>query len=175
MTHTPSIRIRAFEFHDANALIDIFRSSVRIVARRDYTLEQVTAWAPDEMDVNAWVFRCANNQTFVAEIDTVPVGFTDLEPDGHLDMLYVHPHHQGQGIASALLSRVESAARHQDLTRLFTESSITSRSFFERRGFRMIAPQLVSTGGQEFINYRMEKALSQMLGAFAGRLPKTCV
>ena len=35
----------------------------------------------------------------------------------------------------------------------------TARAFFERRGFRMIAPQRVSMRGQEFINYRMEKAL----------------
>jgi putative acetyltransferase len=159
MTDTAAIRIRAFDSHDANALIDIFRSSVRIVARRDYTLEQVTAWAPDEMDVNAWTLRCAQEQTFVAEIDSVAVGFTILEAGGHLGMLYVHPQHQRQGIAAALLSRVECAARHQGLTRLLTESSITARSFFERRGFRMIAPQLVSAGGQEFINYRMEKAL----------------
>ena len=159
MTDAAAIRIRAFASHDANALIDIFRNSVRIVARRDYTIEQVTAWAPDEMDVNAWACRCAQEQTFVAEIDTVPVGFTILEAGGHLGMLYVHPQRQRQGIAAALLARVESAARHQSLTRLFTESSITARAFFESRGFRMIAPQSVSTGGQEFINYRMEKAL----------------
>jgi len=111
------------------------------------------------MDVNAWAVRCAQGQTFVAQIDTIPVGFMSLEPDGHLDLLYVHAQHQRQGIASALLSRVESAARDQGLTRLFTESSITARAFFERRGFRMIAPQRVSMRGQEFINYRMEKAL----------------
>jgi putative acetyltransferase len=159
MPDTASISIRAFKSHDANAVIDIFRSSVRGVARRDYTLEQVTAWAPDEMDANAWAARCAREQTFVAQIDTARVGFTSLERNGHLDLLFVHAEHQRRGIASALLSGVESAARDQGLTRLFTESSITARAFFARRGFRLIAPQRVSIRGQEFINYRMEKAL----------------
>jgi putative acetyltransferase len=155
----PPIRIRAFRPDDANALVDVFRDSVRVVARRDYTLAQVTAWAPDEMDANAWALRCASKQTFVAEIDAVPVGFTDLEPNGHLDMLFVHSQHQGKGIASALLSRVESVARQGNLTRLFTESSITARVFFERRGFRMLLAQVVSIRGQQFTNYQMEKAL----------------
>jgi putative acetyltransferase len=153
------VRIRAFDSRDASALIDIFRSAVRLVARRDYTLNQVTAWAPDEMDVSAWAARGARQHTFVAEIDGVRVGFTSLEPDGHLDLLFVHAEHQRRGVATALLARLESAARHQGLARLFTESSITARAFFERRGFRMIGPQRVSVRGQEFINYRMEKAL----------------
>jgi len=59
MTEPTPVRIRAFETDDANALVDIFRSSVRVVARRDYTLAQVTAWAPDDIDVNAWPLRCA--------------------------------------------------------------------------------------------------------------------
>jgi putative acetyltransferase len=159
MPDTASIRIRAFESDDAIALIDIFRSAVRVIARRDYTLAQVRAWAPDEMDVSAWAVRGARQQTFVAEIDSVRVGFTSLEPDGHLDLLFVHAEHQRRGIASALLARVESAAREQGLTRLFTEASITARAFFERRGFRMIGPQRVSIRGQEFINYRMDKTL----------------
>ena len=159
MIDPASIRVHVFESQDANALIDNLRASVRIVARRDYTLAQVTAWAPDEMDVGAWAAHGAREQTFVAEIDGVRVGFTSLEPDGHLDLLFVHAEHQRRGIASALLARAESAARDRGLTRLFTESSITARAFFESRGFRMIGPQRVSIRGQEFINHRMEKAL----------------
>jgi putative acetyltransferase len=129
------------------------------VARPYYSLEQVTAWAPDEVDVNAWLLRWAARQTFVAELDAVPVGFTELEPNGHLDMIYVHPLHQGQGIASALLARVEHVVRQDNVTRLFTESSITARPFFERRGFRVLVPQVVSIRGQQLVNYQMEKAL----------------
>ncbi len=156
---TPSIHVRPFDSGDIDALIDIFRSSVRLVARRDYTLEQVSAWAPDEIDAAAWESRCAHRETYVAEIDGLPVGFTELEPDGHIDMMYVHPQRQGRGIASALLARVEAVARRQKLTRIFSESSITARPFFLCRGFSVIVSQVVSVRGRELINYRMEKSL----------------
>jgi putative acetyltransferase len=157
--HKLPLRIRNYVPDDIDALIDLFRSSVRIVARRDYTQEQVTAWAPDEIDRSAWASRCANSQTFVAVLQNDLVGFTLVEPNGHLDMMYVHPAHQGKRIPSALLEHVESFARRHGLVRLYTEASITARPYFEHRGFRLIAAQMVSRGGQDFINYWMEKQL----------------
>src|SRR3546814_16841474 len=106
------------------------------------------AWAPDEIDRAAWAARRANRPTWVAELDGVPVGFVDLEPDGHIDMLFVDADHQRRGIASVLLGQVEETAHDQGLTRLHTEASITARPFFERRGFRVIAPQTVVLRGQ---------------------------
>jgi putative acetyltransferase len=50
------------------------------------------------------------------------VGFTDLQPDGCLDMMYVHPAHQGVGVATALLNKVEAAAGELGLSRIFTEA-----------------------------------------------------
>jgi hypothetical protein len=41
-----NIKIREVRAGDAKAIIEIFRSSVRFVARRDYTQAQVVAWAP---------------------------------------------------------------------------------------------------------------------------------
>jgi len=153
------IRVREFRPEDVDALVDIFRSAVRVVARRDYTQEQVIAWAPDEIDSSGWVAHYAARQTFVAEVDGTVAGFTDLEPDGHLNMMYVHAEFQGRGVASTLLSHLEAAAHHEGLKLIYTEASITARAFFERRGFELIAQQLVSTRGQEFINFRMRKSL----------------
>ena len=108
---------------------------------------------------DSWAARSANSQTFVAELHNSLVGFAIVERDGHLAMMYVHPAHQGKGIASALLARVESFARRHGLARLYTESRITARPYFEHRGFHLIAPQVVSARGQDFINYPMEKQL----------------
>ena len=66
-------------------LIELFRNSVRRIARRDYTQEQVLAWAPDDIDLNASAARHSSKPTWRAEIDGIFVGFADLEPDGHLD------------------------------------------------------------------------------------------
>lgn len=153
------IRVRDFIADDVNAMIEIFRSAVRIGARGDYTQEQLIAWAPDDIDVSGWEAHYAGRQTFVAEIDGAAVGFTDLTPDGHLNMLYVNSSHQNRGVASALVLALEGAARRQRIKRIYTEASITARRFFEHRGFIVIAPQVVSARGQEFINYKMEKFL----------------
>jgi putative acetyltransferase len=61
------------------------------VARRDYTQEQVLAWAPDQIDRKAWAARYGDRPAWVVEIAGVPVGFGDLEPGGHLDSGYSPP------------------------------------------------------------------------------------
>ncbi len=87
MTDRNLIRIRPCRPTDIEAMIDLFRVSVRIVARCDYTEAQVKAWAPDEIDHDVWLARYASRQAWVAEIGDDLAGFTDLEPDGHLDMI----------------------------------------------------------------------------------------
>lgn len=144
---------------DIPAVIDVFRASVRTIARSDYTHDQVMAWAPDEIDSATWAKRYETRQGWVAEVGSEIVGFAELEGRDHLDMMYVHPAHQRQGVATALLTHLEHAARELGARRLRTEASITALPFFERRGFQLIAEQTVAVRGQSFINYRMEKPL----------------
>jgi len=152
--------VRDYVPADVDALIDLFRQAVRRVAIRDYSEAQVKAWAPDTAEREKWVERRASRPTWVAEIDGKVAGFTDLEPDGHVDMMYVHPDFKGRGVANALMARVEAAAAEQRLGRLYTEASITAKPFFEKKGFRVIAPQTVHVRGQDLVNYRMEKFLA---------------
>jgi putative acetyltransferase len=152
-------QVRAMRPDDIDAVIDVFRASVRLVASRDYTPEQVMSWAPNEIDAAAWGKRYDTRQAWVAEIEGAVAGFIELQSHGHLDMLYVHPAHQRQGVAGALLQQLEAAARELGIGRLNTEASITARPFFERRGFRLIASQTVVLRGQELVNFRMEKRL----------------
>jgi len=156
------IRIRDYTTSDLDALIEIFLSSVRRIASRDYSPSQIMAWAPDDIDRKERAVRHSSKPTWVAEIDGVMVGFTDLEPDGHLDCMYVHADYQGLGVANALLRQVEAAAESQGLDRLYSEVSITARPFFERRGFRVVMPQTVIARGQQFKNYQMEKLLNEV-------------
>ena len=151
--------IRPYAAVDLGALIVLFRDSVRRIARRDYSLAQVLAWAPDEVDRQAWAIRLAASSTWVAAAGERTAGFVTLEPGGRLDMLYVHADLQGRGIASGLLSRAESSARARGLTGLVTEASITARSFFEPRGFQLVKQQVVSRRDQELRNFRMARRL----------------
>lgn len=155
-----TIRVRLFRPADLDTVIELFKGSVRKVARRDYTANQVAAWAPNEIDREQWAARTVGNSTWVAEIDAVIAGFIDLKPDGHIDMLYVDPALQGQGVATALLSQVEAAARVRRIPKLFAEASITARPFFEKQGFRVTSPQTVKLRGEEFLNFKVEKPLA---------------
>jgi putative acetyltransferase len=154
---SPTLSIRPYRPDDLDAVIRIFLTAIRETAAKDYDRAQIDAWAQADRDM--WAKRRLSRPTWVAVVGAKPVGFTDLEPDGHLDMMFVHPAHQHTGVATALLERVEAAARAQGLSRLFTEASITARPFFERRGFRLLAAQVVSVRGQALANYRMEKPL----------------
>ena len=154
------MRVRPYASVDLDALIALFRISVHIVARRDYTLEQVFAWAPEVIDRERWAIRLATCSTWVAASGERPAGFINFEPEGHLDMLYVDPDFQGRGVASRLLSRLEASAQSRGLSRLFTEASITARPFFEHRGFRMVEAQTVTRRGQQLTHYRMERPLA---------------
>jgi hypothetical protein len=64
MASDSNIKIRAVRAGDAKAIIEIFRSSVRFVARRDYTQAQVVAWAPDEIDIAGWEVRYAARRAY---------------------------------------------------------------------------------------------------------------
>jgi putative acetyltransferase len=153
-----TLSVRDYVAADCDATIAIFLAAIREVASRDYTPDEIEAWAQVE-DRNAWATRRASRPTFVAECEGVPIGFSDLEADGHLDMMFVHPACQGVGAATLLLAKVEEEARKQHLDRLFTEASLTARPFFERRGFTVIARQSVEKRGQRLTNVRMEKYL----------------
>jgi putative acetyltransferase len=153
------LAIRSYVPHDADATIDIFLRSVREVASRDYTPAQVTAWAQVE-DRDAWARRRASRPTWIATCDGAPVGFSDLEADGHLDMMFVHPQFQGRGVASLLLATVERTAKAQAIPLITTEASVTARPFFLSRGFGVVAAQEVWRRGEAFRNFRMEKRLT---------------
>jgi putative acetyltransferase len=156
-TASTSPLIRAYQPTDLDAVIAIFVGAIREVAARDYDPAQIDAWS--RVDRQRWEVRRLSRPTWIAVLGEAPVGFTDLEPDGHLDMMFVHPAHQGVGVATALLATVEAAARARGLPRLFTEASITAKPFFARRGFSVLGPQLVGAPGRQLMNFRMEKRL----------------
>lgn len=152
------IPIRPYLPSDADATADIFLRAIREVAAKDYSPGQVNAWARID-DRARWAIRRSSRPAWIAELEYKPVGFTDLVPDGYLDMMFVHPEYQGLGVASLLLDQVEQKARELGLDRIHTEASITARPFFERRGFRVVKSQQVEKRGETLSNFLMDKSL----------------
>ncbi|QCI63877.1 GNAT family N-acetyltransferase [Phreatobacter stygius] len=155
--------VRPYRASDLDAVIAIFLGAIRQVASKDYDPAQIDAWA--QVDRAAWGQRRLSRTTFVAVVGQVVVGFADLEPDGHLDMMFVHPAYQRMGIASLLLATVEATAGTRRIPWIRAEVSITARPFFESRGFQLVATQEVALRGQLLTNHRMQKAIAQHMTA----------
>lgn len=151
--------VRKYQPADTDAIVALFRDTIRRVNIRDYTLEQVVAWAPEHMDSTIWMEKLSTRFSVVAEMAGKLVGFGDFESTGHLDHLFVHADHQHCGIGRSLLSAIEGEAQRQGICRIFTEASITARLFFERHGYRLLEQQQVVCRGVTMTNYRMGKVL----------------
>jgi putative acetyltransferase len=148
---------RPYRASDLEAVVALFGRSVREVGSRDYSPEQVAAWAPDPPDLEAWAQRLAGGGVFVCEREGRIAGFARIDGEGLFDLLYVHPDHQREGIADALWQEVRAWAERRGLRRLQAEVSLGARPFFERIGFRLIAAQGVERRGVRLKNFRMER------------------
>lgn len=89
--------LRPYRSEDCPALAALFYDTVHTVNARDYTPEQLDAWADGQVDLAAWDASFLAHTTLVAEAEGIIVGFADLGDDGYLDRLYVHKDWQGEG------------------------------------------------------------------------------
>ena len=96
---------------------------------------------------------------YVAEEHGMIVGFGNLTQDGWVDMLYTHKSHQGEGIASAILTRLTEDAGVMRLPALHVTASIAARHFFEIRGFSLDWEQDKAHKGSVFKSFVMTKDL----------------
>ncbi|HEV2542522.1 MAG TPA: GNAT family N-acetyltransferase [Methylobacterium sp.] len=149
------IDCRPYHASDLEAVIGIFHSALRETASADYDPAQIEAWS--RIDRAVWTERRMRGHCRVAWIGTEAAGFADLEPDGRLDMLYVHPAHGRRGVARALLRAVETMALDLGVGVLRTEASLTARPFFGAAGFHVVEAETVTRNGQAFRRYRMRR------------------
>lgn len=151
--------IRKYKPEDCRTLSRLFYHTVHTVNAKDYSQEQLKAWATGEVDLEKWNQSFLGHHTFVAVETTADqeriLGFGDIDDSGYLDRLYVHKDYQGKGIGKALCRELESAVKSKNLS---THASITARPFFEKLGYRVIKKQLVERQGILLCNYVMEKS-----------------
>lgn len=149
----------------------VFRWSVTGLASRDYSSEQIRAWAGHAGTPRQWNERRMAVHTWVAEVaecpteglsrksetESVLAGFIDVDEAGYIDMLFVDPSCSRQGVASLLLGQVERFAEEAGIDRLTVHASITARPFFEWQGFRVIEARHPAIGAVVFTNYLMSR------------------
>lgn len=156
------MEIRRYRDDDINRVVSLFYETVHRVNARDYSQEQLNAWASmDEREsrMESWAISLKQNITYVAELSGILMGFADMTHEGYLDRLYIHKDFQGRGIASVLVRRLEMEGERLGLSSIETDASITARSFFERRGYELLQAQTVKRGDVQLTNYKMKKSI----------------
>lgn len=154
------IQLRALKENDILKCITLFQNTIHAVNAKDYSPTQLEAWAPKiKPEVTSRWQTLSENVAYVAEFENQIVGFGDLTEKGCLDRLFVHKDFQGQGIATALLQKLEERAHALNLKEITTAASITAKPFFEKSGYVVTKEQQVEIHGVKLTNYIMRKLL----------------
>lgn len=157
--------IRAYRPDDAVAIAALTLAAIRTTAAAAYSPAQTAAWAA-RYSVQRLLDGAAKGDVILVVADAADraIAYTVLEAGGHIDMLYCHPDHTGQGHGARLLAAAEEAARAQGFTRLFAEASELARPVFARAGYSLLQRRdftIPFQGGEVAIhNYAMEKRLA---------------
>jgi len=142
------------------AILDLFRTTVHTINRKDYTMEQLEAWAPINSDLSRWDNSLSRSFTRIAINDKNEIlGFANLDKDGLIDYFYVAAHFQGHGVGRLLLTTLMQHANELGVKRIFTFASSTASDFFLKFGFRFIQSRQVHLRGQVLTNHLLEKLL----------------
>ena len=143
--------IREYQSSDCEELTKLFYNTVHTVNAKDYTEEQLDAWATGQVDLNKWDQSLREHYSIVAVENEMLVSFGDIDESGYLDHLFVHADYQGNGIGTMICNRLEQAVSGN----IITHASITARPFFEKRGYRVVKEQQVERQGVFLTNFEM--------------------
>ncbi|MGK5594530.1 MAG: GNAT family N-acetyltransferase [Parachlamydiaceae bacterium] len=155
------IFIRRYVSQDAPFLAKIFYDTIHTINAKDYTKEQLDAWAPESsLQAERWSEKFARTRPFVALVNEEVVGFAEFEHSGFIDCFYCHHDWIGKGVGSTLMQKIFDEAQFMGITRLFSNVSTTAKPFFEKKGFSILEKQVVVRNDVELINYKMEKFIS---------------
>jgi len=153
------IVVRDFVPADAPALRGVFESAIHGTARRDYSQQQVDAWAPHSHDAHAWAARMGGLAPFVALLDGTMAGYADLQASGCIEHFYVASEAGGQGVGGALMRHILARAQALSLAELRSQMSLTAQPFFAHFGFEIVERRVVDVRRIELRNAAMRLPL----------------
>ena len=131
-------------------MAEVFHRAVHEGSAAHYTALQRAAWSPTPNPALFCNREADGRKIWVAEIAGAVTGFIELEQDGHIDCFYCHP----RGAGSALYATLEAEAGRAQLR---VEASDVAQPFFERRGYEVVAKQVVERAGVPLRNTLMVK------------------
>ncbi|WP_294900387.1 GNAT family N-acetyltransferase [Tatumella sp. UBA2305] len=153
------MQLRRFREGDEVALFRVFCSSIRDIAARDYTPQQIAAWVSEDIDAHHWVALMRQLQPFVVEIAGDIAGYADVQPDGYIDHFFVSGKYPRQGVGRLLMNAIHKEAARLKLSELTALVSKTAEPFFRQQGFVVVERGFPVRRGVTLENARMRKLL----------------
>jgi putative acetyltransferase len=151
------MKIRKYQPADCKEITQLFYDTVHSVNTKDYSQEQVDAWATGTVNIEKWNESFLENYSVVAVENGMITGFGDIDHTGYLDHLFVHKDYQGKGIATVICDALEDHVFESGIRIVYTHASITAKPFFVKRGYKVKKEQQVERRGVKLTNFVMEK------------------
>ncbi len=146
------ILIKPYRAENFFAVSELFRNTILNIDVRDYSPLQLQAWVQRSQCLQTRQNALISQRTVVAEHGDMLVGFGSIDKNGYFDLLYVKKDFQRRGIATALCDELEKGFRS-----ITAHASVSSKPFFEQRGYVTERAQEVNCGGVFLCNYVMKK------------------
>ena len=147
MVNASDVVVRPFYADDSVAVSALIATTMRESNARDYPADRLEAliayFTPEKLQVLAQERDC-----LVALHDRTVIG-TAAREGNELATFFVLPEHQGKGVGSRLLERLERRARGAGISQLRVDASLTGASFYEHRGYRRTGHVLAGTAGPQ--------------------------
>ena len=154
------IKVRSYRGEDASATLTVFVEAIAETAAVDYSPAQTSAWArPEQRTVVEWDRALQYRNSNLALLEAPIIGFSDVNSEGHIEMMFVTPRHSRRGGAPALLGHLHVYAHARGIRSLSADVSITAHEFFKKHRFTVTTTQHPMTAGMHRTNFRMTKVL----------------
>lgn len=137
---------------DAEDIQRVHAESIRILARQDYSDEQIAAWtAADEDPETIAQLKLAlkSDMIWVIELDGRLEGYmrmkfpSDIAPAAYLHSLYITPRAVGKKHGQHLMGMAEAEARERGFTGMKLHASKTAMNFYRKLGYEQAGPDLL--------------------------------
>lgn len=131
--------IRRAKHEDAVGIIHAHVTSIRHLCAKDYTPEQIEAWAGRKFRADSWRQTIDRDFVWVIEGEEKILGFGHLAlmdvETGEVMGLYFIPPAVGKGLGKKMFTEMLSVCHVNNLKKITLHATVTAKSFYESLGF----------------------------------------
>ena len=154
--------VRLYRNGEEQELWRLFFKTIHEVNCRDYSVNQINAWAPADLSEEVWCNKIQSISPFVVEHSGKIIGYSDLQDSGYIDHFFCHSDYQGLGVGRLLMSYILKKAHEKGISELSSDVSVTAKPFYEKMGFSVVKEQFVEVRGCKLKNYHMGKVVNDI-------------